>query len=658
MVSRDYTMTIDSPLVNEAAINYRLPCWPPPCDFPIVVTQDGTVVSRYSDSVWDLSAWDHLPKIINFGDGPQRNILGNVSKQNADVFRMVVASWLWGPRSVFAAGTLVSQHRAIKSIFVRCSANNVDARHLSRYHGLVKEIAVAIPPSARSTALSLLHALYEQRIQLGFTILDRDALKQLSAAFPPSKDVEQTAYIPPRIWLYQVSQLRSVISDFQIHKTKVEACYKAVLEIYEINYGSLAASRGNPNRHALGGRGTFERLAREFGIYELLCRWYQHPKGRKSLPVSALTNYLALVIRAGLAYILNFSLMRIQEVWKLRVDCFHIEVDDRIGDVAILTGPTTKTMSDDYARWITCPTVADAVEVMATISSWRTRVLEAYGESSSESPFLYLPTCEPWKIMRRVKFNRGMYPSYATVMKDYPKLFDREELRVTKDDWLLAKSITPTLDESTFGVGKVWRFAWHQLRRTGTVNMQASGLVSNFSIQYQLKHATVAMSLYYGKGYSQLRFNSAAKAEYIREMYEVMGKELNMLLSDRFVSPYGDERKHTILKIVSESDNNKLLNAAKAGRVAWRRTLLGGCTKSGPCEYGGIDNIVRCGGGDGKAPCADALFDRKRMPDIQKLHQVLSNQLELAESGSPQQSSIQAQIIAAENALNVIANHK
>lgn len=660
---RVYRLSIDSPLANESAPNFRLPTWPPPREFPVVIDRNGRVVSRYGDAIWDLSVWDKVPKLVNFGDGPQPERYSQISTINADTFRMVVAWWLWGPRGVFMAGTLVSQHRAIKCLFVICSDHGIDARTLSRYPNLIAEIATKVSPSARSNALTLLHSLFEQRAQLGFTLLDREGLKKLAAAFPATPDVAQTAYIPPRIWSYQVNRLHAVLHDFQQSKGKIDAFYHAVLNAYENNYGSLRASHGNPERRDLDGKSgrstsTFERWAKEYDVYELLCRWCQRPEGRKSLPLSSLTNYLALVNRAGLAYLLNFSLMRMQEAWDLRVDCLHIERDNKLGEIAMLCGETTKTIVDDDARWITSPSAVIAVEAMAAISAWRVNVRKAYGDTLPDGvPHLYQPTCEPWKRTSRARSLRGMYPSYAAIFKDYPKLFDPSEIRVTKEDWNLAKLVTPTLDEETFGVGKFWRFAWHQLRRTGSVNMQASGLVSDFSLQFQLKHATVATSLYYGQGHSYLAFNRAAKSEYIRAMYEMMGKELSMLLADRFVSPYGDERKRAMLKIVSEGDNNKLLSAAKAGRVAWRATLLGGCTKRGPCEYGGVDNIVRCGGGGDLSPCADALFDRSRIPAIEHLRITMSNQLERTEPASPLKSSLQAQLRATENALNVLKNN-
>lgn len=301
---------------------------------------------------------------------------------------------------------------------------------------------------------------------------------------------------------------------------------------------------------------------------------------------------------------------------------------------------------------------------MATISGWRVRLKKAYGDiergvsDNQSAPHLMQPACEPWSQLARQEMTAKQrnYTCYSELLRAHPKLFDQAALRITDEDWKIAKLITPGLNSEAFGVGKVWPLAWHQLRRTGAVNMQASGLVSDFSLQYQLKHSTLVSSLYYGQGYSQLSLNQSAQSEYIRAMYDVMGRELTGLLSDSFVSPYGSERKHTILQIVSESEHKKLVAAAKAGQVAWRPTLLGGCTKRGPCEYGGIDNIVRCGGGDDKAPCSDALFDQSRVALIQKLCRMLSEQIDQAENDTPYKYSLEAQRRAAENALDVLSS--
>lgn len=66
--------------------------------------------------------------------------------------------------------------------------------------------------------------------------------------------------------------------------------------------------------------GAFADTAKRFGIFELLERWV----GRSGeLQVRTLTSYLKLVNSAGLAYILNFSLMRVEEAWNLRADALR-----------------------------------------------------------------------------------------------------------------------------------------------------------------------------------------------------------------------------------------------------------------------------------------------------------------------------------------------
>lgn len=651
-------LNIDAPMVSEVAVNFRLPSWPPPSEFPVIVDKDGLVVSRYGDAIWDLSPWDRVPKVVNFGDGPLRKGAARISAPNANTFRMVAAWWLWGIGPVRTASTFVAQHQLLRNVFAFCTREGIDARELSRYPAMAERLASELPAARGEFALALLHMLYEQRDDLGFTLLDFDGLRRLEACLSRPPENSQTAYIPPRIWAYQVTRLRTVLDDFNLHAEQLEAFYQNVLAAYAKEYGTLLATTERATRQRFsGGRGAFERLAQDCGVDQLLLRWYpSEEKEFKYLPVYALSNYLTLVNRVGLAYLLNFSLMRIQEAWSLRTDCLHLENDETLGEIALLRGETTKTVHDDDAWWITSPSVAIAVKALGSISRWRQKVKEAYGEYTPDAPKLIQASCEPWTRRPTKKGRRDQvnYPSYADVLSEHPKLLDPEELRITQEDWNLAKLITPTLDEDRFGVGKAWSFGWHQLRRTGAVNMQASGLVSNFSLQYQLKHSILASSLYYGQGYSRLSLNRTARAEYVRTMYELMGKELNQVFSDRFVSPYGPERKEAIFQIVPQSDHKKLMAAAKAGRVAWRMTLLGVCTKTGPCEYGGIDNIIRCGGGDNRSPCMDALFDQDRRPTLQRLSESIAEKLKSAESGSPYHQSLEAQRRSLENALNVL----
>lgn len=638
------------------------------------------IVSRFGDAQWNLAPWTEQTMIVNFGDGPQRKGASRIDRLNADILRLVAGWWLWGPRSATSPSTLWAQINALRPLFILCSKEGIVASDLSKFPAVADKLPEVIRPTKAGTVLTLLHTLFEQRDQFGVTLLDFEGLKRLNAALPEHKKL-QTPYIPPRIWTYQLNRLRDFLDDFHSHREQIEACYHFCLDAYITNYGSLAEacrkghdtnrlpfSSPKKRKGILNGTkflGPFPKIAQQFEIDGLLQRWCLLPGQSfddKRIPI--FSKYLQLVNKVGIAYMLNFSMMRVQEGMALRANCLIVENDETFGDIYMLRGVTTKTIEDDDARWVIPPSVKIAVEALACIARLRMIVAEANPEVPTthieiQNPYLMSRAYEPWATGVNEEAGpsiRQSYFSYQSILQEYPRLFDIEQLRITDADLQISRQITPNLDRKNFEVGKIWPLAWHQLRRTGAVNMQASGLVSDFSVQYQLKHATRAMSLFYGQGYSQLRFNDSVRAEYIQTMYEVLSKEIARLFTDRFVSPYGIERKVHILKIVNTKDIKKLVAAAKAGQVAWRETLLGGCTKRGPCEYGGVDNIARCGGGDGQAPCAEAIYDRERAPKLIKLGEVIASRLIEAPTDSPYREALEAQQRAVKNVLHVIDN--
>lgn len=674
-------LAIDTPLVSPQSRNFRPPRWPPPSTFPIAIDANGNVVCRYGDCRWNLWPWARKSLTLNFGDGPQRKGVPSITTENANLLRQIAAWWLFGTRAVRSAGDLDHRFRLLRPLFIHCSQHGISAAQVSNYPAVCDSLSSLLAPSTAAGFLAQLHNLFEARDILGFTLLDRESLRRLEAALPAHSE-RQTPYIPPRIWSYQNKRLRTFLDDFLEHRQRLEDCFQFCLEAYAKNAGSmaLALQRGHIIRtrrpfigsDSTGARtgaeyhGHFSITAKRFGIDGLLDRWvlpYGQSIEDKKSTICLLSSYFSLTSYVAMAYMLNFSMMRVEEASQLRVNCLLVEQDEHFGPIYLLAGPTTKTIKDDDARWITSPSVKVAVEAAVSVAKLRAAVAEANpaiprAADDLRDPYLLMRSYEPWAGSKALSMPLSVRRSilgYTPLSKAFPKLFDDGELTITEADIAIARLVTPTLDASSFSVGKRWPLAWHQLRRTGAVNMQASGLVSDASVQYQLKHASRAMSLYYGQGYSKVRLNQAAQNEYIRTMYEVLGKEIVGLFSDRFVSPHGAQRKAGILKLVSAKDSKKLTEAARKGAISWRETLLGGCTKIGPCEYGGVDNVSRCGGGDGSEPCADALFDREKEPALLQLKQVIEGRLTEAHPDSPYQQSLLAQRRAVENALDVIS---
>lgn len=666
-------LSIESPLAVPDAANYRPPSWPPLPDWPVIIAATGEVVSRWGDAVWRLDPWAGKALTLNFGDGPVKKHVAAIDPGNANLLRTVTGWWLYGPNGSRGHRSLKTRFDQMRRIFVLCTQKGILASDLSKYPNVAELIPNILQASRAKEFVALLHELYERREDLGFTLLDRKGLARLAMCIPDHQKL-QTPYIPPRIWNYQITRLRECLDDFMTHRKQVEECFRFCLAAYKHNainlrgpsrpqsfYPFQSPSEGSKGK--LAGNeyyGLFINTAHRFGIVELFNRWLG--VNANEIRIQTLSSYLKLVSSAALSYILNFSLMRVEEAWNLQGDCLHIESDPRFGDIYVLRGRTTKTMSDAEALWVTSPSVSVAVEALRGIANLRAECSFPpgceYKQIYKPNRYLFDYMFEPWgtQFTKRNPSNRPSIPSYSYILRSFNKLFDPEQLRIKIEDFELARQVTPTLTDE-FAVGRIWPLAWHQLRRTGAVNMQASGLVSDASLQFQLKHVAKAMSLYYGQNHSRVRLEEKAHDYYIRTMYETLGRQLQQLTSDRFISPHGERRKSDIVRLMSAEDARKVMDLAKKGIVAHRPILLGICTSRTPCPYGGIDNIARCGGGDSFSepkPCADVLFDTEQLDEVEMLEAVLDERLAAADAGTPLRASLEAQKRSLENYRRVI----
>ncbi|MCX7193923.1 MAG: hypothetical protein NTY60_09945 [Proteobacteria bacterium] len=666
-------LAIHSPLVTPSSRNYRPPSWPPPRDWVVVEDAQGNIISRWGDPVWRLDLWEGKPTSLNFGDGLVTHTT-RIDGENADLLRLLVTWRLWGPRGARTVSTLLNFFTPLRKIVALCSKNGILTSDLMRFPAVMKQVSQVLAPSTFDNSVSELHQLLDAKQTLGFVLLDKNGLKQLVASKPRYK-IAQTAYIPPRIWSYQINRLRECLEDYLEHRHKIEKCFQFCLDAYAHNYGSLTAALktkpirsrvpfGEKSYYETGCRyhGHFSLTAEQFGISELLGRWVVLPKeGDPEKGIRLLSSYLSLIQHAGLAYMCIFSLMRIEEASSLRADCLYWENDEKFGRIPILRGVTTKTDLDSDARWPTSPSVQIAIDSMTSVSSMRVHCAEhnpsaALSVEDKANPYLFNRAFEPWAAGKTNVYSlRKTTPTYKEFSLRYPKLFREKEMRITEEDFKIALSICPTLNLEEFQVGKSWPIAWHQIRRTSAVNMFASGVVSDSSMQYLMKHASRIMSLYYGQGHTRLCLNKETRTLVVNAMYEAMGKEVLNVLSERFVSPYGEERKAMIVvNLVTDPDAKKFANSAKKGEVFFRSMRLGGCMKRGVCEYGGVESISHCAGSDGNHPCADVLYDKEKAEANKMYLNSIEQRLTDAPADSPLHRSMEAEKRGLENYFDVI----
>lgn len=673
------SLKIVSPLARPTAANFRPPSWPPPPDWAPVLDAQGHPLCYYRDPIWPMRSWGGRSKQLNFGDGANSKA-SPIDQENADLLRLLMTWRIWGPRGARTLGSIKNAYDPLRAIMVLCSEEGILASELMRFPAVVDQIPKCMAPAKYTYVIGLLHDLYDARDALGFLLLDREGIARLAKAAPRHQK-EQTPYIPPRIWTYQVCRLRAFLDDFFEHRQRVEECFHFACEAYARNFGSLAAAYArkskttmlpfqnpevtgtNGSRNGRKIHGPFGLTEARFGLGDLFDRWLGKDDGARSLGIVRLSRFLSLTSLVGLKYLLNFSLMRINEAWNLRADCLTIEKDEKLGDIYMIRGETTKTDADSDARWPVNSSTQLAVAAMSVVARMRMQCARhnPYLELSDDetaNPYLMGPAHEPWSNDggrgKAKKQARQGYQSYVIYATKFPHLFDSEMLKITEQDLQTARLIEPSLNETKFAVDRVWPLAYHQLRRTGAVNMLSSGMVSEPSLQHQLKHAARAMTMYYGHNYARLSLDPETRGVYLRTMYESLARELANVVSPRFVSPHGEPRKQQIVALISESDSRKLETAARKGEVSARQIRLGFCMKRGACTYGGIESIAHCGGGETGTPCMDVIYDKELEEQIVLYAADLDSRLHTTPAGSPRHKALQAEKKSMENYHDVI----
>lgn len=658
---------------------YRPPHWPPPRDWVVSLDAKGNELSMWGGAEWDFSHWAGRPLVLDFAGGKHSRSAKPIGHENQEALRLLTTWLLWGARGAKAWNTLRTHFGYIRRIAVLCEEESISIRDLGRFPPVIKRIAELFPSKKiRNDVLLLLDKLFRGMESVGFAVLGQGGIKILAQAFLDTAcddGSEQTAYIPPRIWTYQNQRLRSCLEDFLQHTKEVTACYNFCVDAYIYNYGSLENAM-SPDKTYMGfspfssgetsnrGKylGPFGLTAAEFGIAELIGRWVNLREGTV-LDIRQFGSYLTLIQLVAIIYISNFTLQRKEEAGELRADCLLWEADPLVGKIAIIRGETTKTNPDSDARWPTSPSVEIAVKAATTVANLRMRCAKAMQgmhceQSDIENPYLYHRPTDPWcGSPRGVQpyTVRPRVPRYSAVLSQYPKLMDVETLQITETDLKMGRMFTPNLDKGgKFVVGNPWPLAHHQLRRTGGINMFASGLLSDSSVQVIMKHLTFLQSSYYGNNFSNLRFSEDIEGIINAAKYEVMARQIEALMSERYVSPLGPQRKDEIIvNIVSDKDFKALVKAAERGEVSFRETRLGGCTKRGNCDYGGIESIARCAGGDGDKPCRDGIFDKAKRSAVQRAAERVRDRLLLSKAGSPRANALNNELQGMRNFLDV-----
>src|SRR5450830_956310 len=481
---REMTFGIESDLVTSTSLNFRIPSWPPPRDWPVVIDKHGEIIARWGDPRWSLAPWTNYQITLSFGDdkASKKGKAEPLNAENADIMRKLATWLIWGPHAGVKAKTLYTNFYAIRSVVALCNRKGINAANLMCFPKVLEQLPEILSRGQYETVFALLHRIYDARDMLGFSIVNPDGLKRLAAS-TPDHEIVQTPYIPPRIWLYQVRRLRECLLDFLSHREQIEACFKFCLDAYASRFGSLQTALASckdgdvrtPFNTAFRKEkwypGLFSEVAERCGVADILAKWVD--SYQSTFDIRVLSAYFTNVTFAGQAYICNFTLQRKEEVGSLRSSCLEWEDDDKLGRVPIICGETTKTDPDSDARWVASPSVEIAIQALSVIAELRmicdrANPLIQPTQADQADPYLLSAATEPWAggAGGRLYNVRSPIRSIRETLKRFTPLLDAEEMRITPEDLKVAQRLTPNLPTDEFCVGKIWPLGWHQYRRT------------------------------------------------------------------------------------------------------------------------------------------------------------------------------------------------
>ena len=375
---------------------------------------------------------------------------------------------------------------------------------------------------------------------------------------------------------------------------------------------------------------NFQSYIKENSIYDY-CKKYN------------ITNFLKLnyhyIYIASLAQIkiIMFSGMRHSEVLLLPFNCYEIiNLNNKV--IYILNGYTSKfTKSGPIkASWITSSQISLAINVLQKIT-------KGYLKSINVD----LNTIDPEKIplatfssVRRKNPINSFYDyPYLRIILLQPALDNFNFDSRIDSNALKELKLTTTafeFDSLNFKIGSEFRFSPHQFRRSLTIYAARSGFVKIPALKAQLKHITYCMTLYYA--------NNAMKAVNLfdKELIESFKEEKNIEQFINFKNDvmnsvnklYGGEgtrlqtaKNGQVLPIFLK-DEKTALNDIRDGKMSYRRTPLGGCSRKGSCDEIAELTITPC------ITCKDAIFSDRTDYALRIALKNFKNQLQNLEPDS------------------------
>lgn len=599
--------TVYEAKLGRVALDMRLPEYigsltdGPTDDFVVCYRRDGTPASCFGDLVWDFTAYQPEQRVLRFYFAYWGAAAATVSQlARSREVRRVLFSLIWHrPGAPLSLGTLSNYVTVLCAVAVRAEELNLSVGQVFSDANVLLDFASSRCSGWMCETLgSLLGVLAKiEDGALGFKVASAKTIAQVKARAKAYRaSIKQHAPMPTRIYSIFISQLKQVLADWQ-------PIAKDALALFQACGSDPFMGRTTEQQLVVAKKLEVELLSPR-PTFDALCspalKCYMTAAG-KALNVKSLSFLVTELQLACKLFIQTFTGMRDDEACSLPYHCLVTTVADGKTHY-VVKGRTTKFNHGlpKQVRWVTNQEGEQAIKAAQAIAD---AIYAAHGivPDAVVGTRLKHPLFPSPGYMnlasKHMAPDDGAFVPGGLVYPPGSALLTKLFACIEESDLQELEHIDPHRawrSEDSFQVGEPWAFKTHQLRRSLALYAQRSGLVSLPSLRRQLQHLTEEMSRYYAKG-------SAFAKDFIGDEKEHFGLEwqatqpessalsyiLNVLMADDvLIGGHANWVQHRLkdangLVLV---DRAATLRRFKKGEMAYKETLIGGCTNTDECD--------------------------------------------------------------------------
>jgi hypothetical protein len=396
--------------------------------------------------------------------------------------------------------------------------------------------------------------------------------------------LNQTECIPPRI-LRNAQRMRweHIEAAWKVRTKLIVMIERLITEPSQYRTTKYKATRTAytkglpvPNHFFL-----FSQLADELGLNSI-CNTYSI-NGRRRL-----IYYLNALSKTCRHLIYGYTGMRNDEGCTLWVGCYK---DKGAGRNPVIYGIESKNGIPIKHPFVTIKEIKKVIDLQTAI----TKAIAKYSHpDTKEYPLFFSPR---WITNGKVEY---MGNKIAFASNELP--LDESQLIITEEDIKKTLQATePDRDwkhDPNYQVGMIWKFKWHQYRRSIAVYSLRSGLVNISALGNQYRHLFEATTAHYGNGRfvaeplsgTDSQFHVKYEIDQIRDQYDSRALWRDVLVNlERPYSGFapidiGDESIDPSDQIEDINGVQTIAAKMKRGEIGHTNTAIGSCKSLTPCD--------------------------------------------------------------------------